>query len=209
MFNDNQELYTLNVIILEHRLLDPCVIDDESGKVLDCLWLTVAVDFYTRMIWDIEISSEYPSQKVLEKGALFKRAKKQGFTIIDFGISGIPKVLSGKDEKGEIVKQVEKFWTVDKMTYKRYIERQFGKLSSEELIRVKMTTGSSNILNCLRRKYTSNGVRVNYIYYKSKELEPLLKGKEVIVCFDKNDLSCVYIQNPILLEFVKVLAIDF
>lgn len=94
----NQEaLYPLHIVEIDHTPLDLDVIDEKSGLVIGRPYLTLGIDLYSRMIWCMYLSFEPPSanrvRKAIEQGVLFKRTKDNYNTINEWNVYGIPDII--------------------------------------------------------------------------------------------------------------------
>jgi putative transposase len=94
----NQEaLYPLHIVEIDHTPLDLDVIDEKSGLVIGRPYLTLGIDLYSRMIWCMYLSFEPPSanrvRKAIEQGVLFKRTKENYNTTYEWDVFGIPDII--------------------------------------------------------------------------------------------------------------------
>lgn len=94
----NQEaLYPLHIVEIDHTPLDLDVIDEKSGLVIGRPYLTLGIDVYSRMIWCMYLSFEPPSanrvRKAIEQGVLFKKTKDNYNTTYEWDVFGIPDII--------------------------------------------------------------------------------------------------------------------
>jgi putative transposase len=94
----NQEaLYPLHIVEIDHTPLDLDVIDEKSGLVIGRPYLTLGIDVYSRIIWCMYLSFEPPSanrvRKAIEQGVLFKRTKENYNTTYEWDVFGIPDII--------------------------------------------------------------------------------------------------------------------
>ncbi|MBD0383873.1 Mu transposase C-terminal domain-containing protein [Paenibacillus sedimenti] len=94
----NQEaLYPLHIVEIDHTPLDLDVIDGESGLVIGRPFLTLGIDVYSRMIWCMYLSFEPPSanrvRKAIQQGVLFKRTKDNYNTTYEWDVFGVPDII--------------------------------------------------------------------------------------------------------------------
>jgi len=157
-FTNNEALYPLHIIQIDHKELDILVIDEKTGRVLKKPWLTAGIDLYSREIWCAYISLEPPSInrtiKALQHGVFFKRAKERYGTREEWGVYGIPTNIMF-DNGGEfrsprvirIINEVLKanvmYRPVGTPRYGSAIERFFRTLDTELIHRLDGTTKSS------------------------------------------------------------------
>ncbi len=145
-FTDEEALYPLHIVEIDHTELDMDVIDESTGFNIGRPWITVGIDVFSRMIWCLYISLEEPStnrvRKALEQGVLFKNAKERYNTHLEWEVFGKPTIIyldNGPDFKSTNVKRMINETLGSNVMYRpvktpRYgatIERLFGKLNSE------------------------------------------------------------------------------
>lgn len=145
-FSNEEALFPLHIVEIDHTLIDIDVIDEETGYNIGRPWLTLGIDVYSRMIWSMYISLEDPSanrvRKALEHGVLFKRAKERYGTFNEWPVCGIPTFIyldNGPDFKStnlkrmvtETLKTNLMYRPVKTPHYGATIERLFGKINSE------------------------------------------------------------------------------
>lgn len=145
-FSNEESLFPLNIVEIDHTLLDMDVIDEETGFNIGRPWITLGIDVYSRMIWCMYISLEEPSanrvRKALEHGVLFKQAKEKYGTFNEWPVCGIPTFIyldNGPDFKStnlkrmvtETLKTNLMYRPVKTPHYGATIERLFGKINSE------------------------------------------------------------------------------
>ncbi|HEY2492283.1 MAG TPA: hypothetical protein VGI33_05170 [Paenibacillus sp.] len=66
-YADREALYPLDIVQIDHTLLDIEVLDDETGLNLGRPWITLGIDVYARMPWCLYVSFEDPSANVVRK----------------------------------------------------------------------------------------------------------------------------------------------
>lgn len=88
--------YPLDVVEIDHSLLDLIVVDEKSGRPLGRPWLTLLIDVKTRMILGLHISFEAPSfasvQRCLAHAFWPKDLSGMGLRH-DWPTEGIPRVI--------------------------------------------------------------------------------------------------------------------
>ncbi|ASJ56821.1 hypothetical protein BP422_26850 [Brevibacillus formosus] len=144
-FSNEEAMYPLHIVEIDHTQLDVDVIDDKSGLVIGRPWITLGIDVFSRMIWCMYISFEPPSANVVRKaiqhGILFKNAKEKYGTINEWNVFGIPKIFhldNGPDFKSTAVKRMinetlkanVRYRPVRTPRYGGTIERLFGTLNT-------------------------------------------------------------------------------
>lgn len=96
-FANNEALYPLHIVEIDHTPLDLDVLDDKSGLVIGRPWLTLGIDVYSRMIWCMYLSFEPPSgnrvRKAIQHGILFKHTKEYFNTSYEWDVFGIPDTI--------------------------------------------------------------------------------------------------------------------
>lgn len=96
-YANNEALYPLHIVEIDHTPLDLDVIDEKSGLVIGRPYLTLGIDVYSRMIWCIYLSFEPPSanrvRKAIEQGILFKHTKSRYNTTYEWDVFGIPDII--------------------------------------------------------------------------------------------------------------------
>lgn len=160
-FSDEEALYPLHIVEIDHTELDMDVIDENTGFNIGRPWITVGIDVYSRMIWCLYISLEEPSanrvRKALEHGVLFKKAKERYNTNLEWEVFGKPTIIyldNGPDFKSTNVKRMINetlgsnvmYRPVKTPKYGATIERLFGKINAE-LIHNLMGTRKSHFYN--------------------------------------------------------------
>lgn len=94
-YANEEALYPLHVVEIDHTRLDIDVIDEKTGFVIGRPWITLGIDVYTRMVWCMHLSFEPPSankvRKAIEQGVLFKKSKEMYGTSKEWEMFGIPK----------------------------------------------------------------------------------------------------------------------
>jgi len=143
--SDEQALYPLSIVEIDHTRLDLDVIDEETGFVIGRPWVTLAIDVYSRCIWGMYISFDPPSKKVLLKtllhGVFKKNTKDQFGTVNEWDVYGKPDIIyvdNGSDFKSSEFKRLVKevFGSnlrnrpVHTPQYGAVIERLFGSFNS-------------------------------------------------------------------------------
>lgn len=110
----NQEaLYPLHIVEIDHTPLDLDVIDEKSGLVIGRPYLTLGIDVYSRMIWCMYLSFEPPSanrvRKAIEQGVLFKKTKDNYNTTYEWDVFGKPDIIqldNGSEFKNYNIKRL-------------------------------------------------------------------------------------------------------
>ncbi|GED34126.1 transposase family protein [Brevibacillus centrosporus] len=144
-FSNEEALYPLHIVEIDHTQLDVDVIDDKSGLVIGRPWITLGIDVFSRMVWCMYISFEPPSANVVRKaiqhGILFKNVKAKYGLINEWNVFGIPKIFhldNGPDFKSTAVKRMinetlkanVRYRPVRTPRYGGTIERLFGTLNT-------------------------------------------------------------------------------
>lgn len=157
-FTDNEALYPLHVVEIDHTELDLIVIDKDTGQEIARPWITLGIDLYTRMVWCMYVSFEPPSinrvRKALQHGIFFKRTKEKYNTNNEWEICGIPKIIqldNGPEFKSIEVRRIINETLQSNVRYRpvrtpRYggtIERLFGTINSELIHNLRGTTKSN------------------------------------------------------------------
>lgn len=90
--------YPLQVVEIEHVLLDIDVIDSRTGTALGRPWLTLGIDVFSRRICCMHLSFEPPSGNTLlcavENGVFPKDSKGRFRTTNEWEVHGVPDILS-------------------------------------------------------------------------------------------------------------------
>ncbi|BDH63549.1 hypothetical protein MTP04_36790 [Lysinibacillus sp. PLM2] len=93
-FANNEALYPLHLVEIDHTRMDIEVIDEKNGVVKGRPWITLGVDVYSRVVWCMYISFEPPSanrvRKAIQQGVLFKNTKEQYGTFNNWEVFGKP-----------------------------------------------------------------------------------------------------------------------
>ena len=157
-FANNEALYPLHIVEIDHTRMDIEVIDDKSGAVKGRPWITLGIDVYSRMIWCMYISFEPPSanrvRKAIQHGVLFKNTKEQYGTFNNWEIFGIPRNIkfdNGSEFKNHaIIRLVEEtlesnisFRPIATPRFGGTIERLFGTINTQVLHNLEGTTKSN------------------------------------------------------------------
>lgn len=144
-FSNDEALYPLHIVEIDHTQLDVDVIDDKSGLVIGRPWITLGIDVFSRMVWCMYVSFEPPSanvvRKAIQNGILFKHVKDKNDTLNEWSVFGIPKIFhldNGPDFKSIAVKRMitetlranVRYRPVRTPRYGGTIERLFGTLNS-------------------------------------------------------------------------------
>lgn len=156
-FSNEDALYPLHVVEIDHTELDMDIIDDKTGYVIGRPWITLGIDVYSRTVWCLYVSFEPPSsnrvRKALQHGIFFKDSKKYN-TINNWDIFGIPNTIfldNGPDFKSVEVKRMinetlrshVKYRPVKTPRYGATIERLFGTINVEFIHRLDGTRKSN------------------------------------------------------------------
>lgn len=157
-FADEDALFPLHIVQIDHTELDMDVIDDETGLVSGRPWITLGIDVYSRAIWCMYVSFEPPSanrvRKALEHGIFFKKSKEKYKTNNEWDIFGRPDTIyldNGPDFKSievkrminETLKSNVKYRPVKTPNYGAIIERLFGTINSKLIHRLDGTRKSN------------------------------------------------------------------
>lgn len=171
-FANNEALYPLHLVEIDHTKMDIEVIDEKSGFVKGRPWITLGIDVYSRMVWCMYVSFEPPSanrvRKAIQHGVLFKNTKELYGTVNDWEIYGIPTNIqfdNGSEFNNYAIKRLVndtlmsniRFRPVGTPRYGGTIERLFGTINSQVLHNLKGTT-KSNIFQ--KGEYDSTGEAV-------------------------------------------------
>ncbi|WP_160693120.1 Mu transposase C-terminal domain-containing protein [Clostridium sp. C2-6-12] len=155
-FSNEDAMYPLHVIEIDHTELDMDVMDSKTGYVTGRPWITLGIDVYSRCIWCMYISFEPPSanrvRKALENGIFFKDNKYD--TQNKWDVFGIPNTIfldNGPDFKSVEVKRMindtlkshVKYRPVRTPRYGGVIERCFGTINEEFIHRLEGTRKSN------------------------------------------------------------------
>lgn len=156
-FSNQDALYPLHIIEIDHTELDMDIIDENTGYVIGRPWITLGIDVYSRMVWCMYVSFEPPSanrvRKALQHGIFFKDSKKYN-TINNWDIFGIPNTIfldNGPDFKSAEVKRMindtlrahVRYRPVKTPRYGGTIERLFGTINAELIHRLDGTRKSN------------------------------------------------------------------
>lgn len=156
-FSNNDALYPLHVVEIDHTELDMDIMDSRTGYVVGRPWITIGIDVYSRMVWCLYISFEPPSanrvRKAIENGIFIKDNEKYG-TENKWDIFGIPNTIfldNGPDFTSAEVKRMindtlkshVKYRPVRTPRYGAVIERVFGTINAELIHRLEGTRKSN------------------------------------------------------------------
>ncbi|WP_339280490.1 Mu transposase C-terminal domain-containing protein [Lysinibacillus sp. FSL P2-0066] len=157
-FANNEALYPLHLVEIDHTRMDIEVIDEKNGAITGRPWITLGIDVYSRMVWCMYISFEPPSanrvRKAIQQGALFKNTKEQYGTFNDWEIFGIPHNiqfdngpefhnLAIKRLVNETLKSNIRFRPIATPRYGGTIERLIGTFNTQVLHNLQGTTKSN------------------------------------------------------------------
>ncbi|MGE7599608.1 Mu transposase C-terminal domain-containing protein [Lysinibacillus fusiformis] len=167
-FANNEALYPLHLVEIDHTRMDIEVIDEKSGLVKGRPWITLGIDVYSRMVWCMHISFEPPSankvRKAIQHGVLFKNTKEEFGTFNNWEIFGIPNIIqfdNGSEFNNLAIKRLVnetlmsniRFRPIATPRYGGTIERLFGTINTKVLHNLHGTT-KSNIFQ--KREYDSS-----------------------------------------------------
>lgn len=156
-FSNQDAMYPLHIVEIDHTQLDMDIIDINTGYVIGRPWITMGIDVYSRMVWCMYISFEPPSinrvRKAIENGVFIKDNKKYD-TNNKWDIFGIPNTIfldNGTDFTSEEVKRMindtlkshVKYRPVRTPRYGAVIERLFGTINSGLIHRLDGTRKSN------------------------------------------------------------------
>jgi transposase InsO family protein len=157
-FSNQDAMYPLHVIEIDHTELDMDVIDSKTGYVIGRPWITLGIDVYSRCVWCMYISFEPPSinrvRKAIENGVFIKNNE---YTVQNkWDAFGIPNTIfldNGTDFKSAEVKRMindtlkshVKYRPVRTPRYGAVIERLFGTINAEFIHRLEGTRKSNFI----------------------------------------------------------------
>jgi putative transposase len=157
-YSNNDALYPLHIVEIDHTPLDMDVIDGTTGYNMGRSWITMRIDVYSRCIWCLYVSFEEPSanrvRKALQHGIFFKDTKKNFNTINNWEVFGIPNTIyldNGSDFRSVNVKRMIEDTLQAHVRYRpratpRYggvIERLFGTVNSKLIHSLKGTRKSN------------------------------------------------------------------
>jgi putative transposase len=157
-FSDEEALYPLHIVEIDHTELDIDVLDDRSFYNLGRPWITLGIDVFSRMVWCMYISFEPPSanrvRKTLQHGLFMKKSKERFNTRNEWCIHGIPSTImldNGPEFKSVEVKRMinetmhsnVRYRPVKTPRYGGTIERLFGTINSKLIHRLDGTRKSS------------------------------------------------------------------
>lgn len=157
-FSDEEALYPLHIVEIDHTELDIDVLDDRTYYNLGRPWITMGIDVYSRMVWCMYISFEPPSanrvRKALQHGLFMKRSKERFGTKNEWCIHGVPSNImldNGPEFKSVEVKRMinetmgsnVRYRPVETPRYGGTIERLFGTINSKLIHRLDGTRKSN------------------------------------------------------------------
>ncbi|MFY3792083.1 Mu transposase C-terminal domain-containing protein [Ureibacillus sp. MALMAid1270] len=157
-FANNEALYPLHLVEIDHTRMDIEVIDEKSGVVKGRPWITLGIDVYSRMVWCMYISFEPPSgnrvRKAIQHGILFKNTKDQYGTFNNWEIFGVPRSIqfdNGKEFHNTEIKRLVndtiesniRFRPIATPRYGGTIERLIGTFNTQVLHNLEGTTKSN------------------------------------------------------------------
>jgi hypothetical protein len=157
-FSDEEALYPLHIVEIDHTELDIDVLDDRTFYNLGRPWITLGIDVFSRMVWCMYISFEPPSanrvRKALQHGLFMKNSKERFNTRNEWSIHGIPSTImldNGPEFKGVEVKRMinetmhsnVRYRPVKTPRYGGTIERLFGTINSKLIHRLDGTRKSN------------------------------------------------------------------
>jgi len=155
-FSNQDAMYPLHIVEIDHTELDMDVMDSKTGYVCGRPWITLGIDVYSRCVWCMYISFEPPSanrvRKALENGVFIKDNKCN--TQNKWNVFGIPNTIfldNGPDFKSIEVKRMindtlkshVKYRPVRTPRYGAVIERLFGTINAELIHRLEGTRKSN------------------------------------------------------------------
>ncbi len=157
-FANNEALYPLHLVEIDHTRMDIEVIDEKNGVVKGRPWITLGIDVYSRMVWCMYISFEPPSanrvRKAIQHGVLFKDTKEQYGTFNSWEIFGIPNIIqfdNGSEFNNLAIKRLVnetlmsniRFRPIATPRYGGTIERLIGTINTQVLHNLQGTTKSN------------------------------------------------------------------
>ncbi len=138
--------FPLATVQIDHTLLDIFIVDDEDREPIGRVWLTLAIDVFSRMVVGYYLSLDPPSafsvgmciaQAANQKDAVLKRVKVDG----DWPVWGLPRVLhadNGKDFRSRTIRLaceqygINMAWRpVKQPHFGGHIERLLGTVATE------------------------------------------------------------------------------
>lgn len=158
-FTNEEAMFPLHIVAIDHTQLDVDVIDGKTGCEIGRPFITAGIDLYSRCIWCLYISFEDPSSNVLRKallqGMFLKKSKERNGTESEWVVHGIPyniMVDNGKDFRSvefervvnEVMKSHLMFRPRKTPHYSGVIERFFKRLN-DDLIHQLDGTRKSNV----------------------------------------------------------------
>lgn len=159
-FTNEESMFPLHIVAIDHTRLDVDVIDGKTGCEIGRPFITIGIDLFSRQIWCLYLSFEDPSANVLRKallqGMFLKRSKEYFGTEREWVVHGIPyniMVDNGKDfrsvEMERIVNEIMKsnliFRPRRTPKYSGVVERFFKRLN-DDLIHQLDGTRKSNVV---------------------------------------------------------------
>jgi len=149
--------YPLHFVAIDHHKLDVLIVDD-FGRVIGRAWITIGIDYYSRMIWGCHIGFNEPSInkviKLFKHGLLPKNPKAEFGTQNDYPICGKPDFIYFDNASEFRSDEIEYIVTnvigatiehrpVDTPHYAAAVERFFETLNTECIWRLSGTTKSN------------------------------------------------------------------
>ncbi|MCL6444669.1 MAG: DDE-type integrase/transposase/recombinase [Alicyclobacillus sp.] len=157
-FSNQEALFPLHIVEIDHTQLDLDVIDPTHGFTLGRPWITLGIDVYSRMVWCMYISFEPPSRnrvrKAIEHGIFFKNTRDRYGTHNEWECFGIPQIIQmdngsefrSPDIRHLIDETLQSHVRYRPITTPRWggaIERLFGTINTEIVHRMDGTRKSS------------------------------------------------------------------
>lgn len=157
-FSNQEALFPLHIVEIDHTQMDVDVIDPEHGFTLGRPWITLGIDVYSRMIWCMYVSFEPPSKnrvrKAIEHGIFMKNTKERFGTTNEWECFGIPQIIqmdNGSDFRSpeirhlidETLQSHVRYRPVTTPRWGGAIERLMGTVNTEIIHRMDGTRQSS------------------------------------------------------------------
>ncbi|NOU84138.1 DDE-type integrase/transposase/recombinase [Paenibacillus sp. LMG 31459] len=157
-YSNEEAMFPLHIVEIDHTQLDIDVIDEKSGYVIGRPWITLGMDLFSRMVWCLDVSFEPPSankvRQALMHGIFFKNVKRKYNTINEWDVYGIPNIIytdNGPEFKNadvrrmikETLKSNPQYRPVKTPRYGGTIERLFGTINAQLIHRLAGTRKGS------------------------------------------------------------------
>lgn len=147
-FTNEEARFPLHIVQIDHYRVPIKVIEENTGEIYPCVWLTLGVCLYSRAVWCFYLSFNEPSsnvtRKAIENGIFAKNAKEKYGTENDWPVFGVPQIIytdNGTDFRSKEIRTLVnqtlqshlRFRPVGSPNYGGVIENVFGKISKSFL----------------------------------------------------------------------------